>query len=152
MAEKYCWRLVTVSRKGDTVWDGSFAANFARRHRSFRMSHAGPNGDPPFRSHGSPVRTLAYPQKAVPSPSLYSGPLRRKFTALPSGVWRSPALARVISCQCILGSTGLDGSSSHAACTTRHEPRSSQSGNFNIQLSQSFHSAGSDNAIWSSVA
>ncbi len=32
MAEKYCWRLLTVSWKGDTVWDGSFAANFARRH------------------------------------------------------------------------------------------------------------------------
>ena len=58
MAEKYWRRLLTVSWKGDTVWDGSFAANFARRHFSFRIGHAGPNGDPQFRPHGSPCESL----------------------------------------------------------------------------------------------
>ena len=58
MAEKYWRRLLTVSWKGDTVWDGSFAANFARRHFSFRIGHAGPNRNPPFRPHGSPWESL----------------------------------------------------------------------------------------------
>ena len=64
MAEKYWRRLLTVSWKGDTVWDGSFAANFARRHCSFPMSHAGRNGDPPFRPHGLPCEPLLIHEKS----------------------------------------------------------------------------------------
>jgi hypothetical protein len=64
MAEKYWRRLLTVSWKGATVWDGSFAANFARRHFSFRIGHAGPIGNPPFRPHGSPCESLLNTKKS----------------------------------------------------------------------------------------
>ena len=44
MTEKYRRLLLTVSRNRDAIRDASVAANFARRHRSFLVSHAGLNG------------------------------------------------------------------------------------------------------------
>ena len=44
MTEKYRRLLFTISRNGDAIRDASIAANFARRHRSFLVSHAGLNG------------------------------------------------------------------------------------------------------------